>query len=110
MFHGFQLLPAVGLQELWAGPDLRLQAYLKPTLKWALSPQPPGHCSGLPPLAVALAAASFFIFASAAFLVHPHQRNEFIPERLSLAAAVSNVIYHAPPGKVYAGYWRGSLS
>ncbi len=52
---------------------------------------------------VALAALSFFIFVAAALVVHLQQRNEFIPERSSLAAAVSNVVYGAPLGKVYAG-------
>jgi hypothetical protein len=61
---------------------------------------PGAQLSALPS---ALAAVSFFIFASAGFLTHLQQRNEFIPERSSLAAAVSNVVYHAPLGKVYAG-------
>ena len=61
---------------------------------------PRARLSALP---IALAAVSFFIFASAGFLTHLQQRNEFMPERSSLAAAVSNVVYHAPLGKVYAG-------
>ena len=52
---------------------------------------------------VASAVLSFFLFAAAALITHAQQRNEFTPERSSLAAAVSNVVYGAPLGKVYAG-------
>jgi len=52
---------------------------------------------------IGLAALSFFIFASAALIVSRDQQNDFIPERSSIAAAVSNVAYGAPLGKVYSG-------
>jgi hypothetical protein len=42
-------------------------------------------------------------YAAAALIVHQGQRNDFIPERSSIAAAVSNVAYGAPLGKVYTG-------
>src|ERR1700736_6728413 len=61
---------------------------------------PRARLSALP---ITLAAVSFFIFASAGFLTHLQKRNECMPERSSRAAAVSNVVYHAPLGKVYAG-------
>lgn len=51
----------------------------------------------------ALAAASYFIYACAALIVCQNQKNDFIPERSSIAAAVSNVAYGAPLGKVYTG-------
>jgi hypothetical protein len=52
---------------------------------------------------LALVAASYFIYACAAVIVGQNQQNDFIPERSSIAAAVSNVAYGAPLGKVYAG-------
>ena len=51
---------------------------------------------------IGLAALSFFIYACAALIVSKDQRNDFIPERSSIAAAVSNVAYRAPLGKVYS--------
>ena len=51
---------------------------------------------------IGLAALSFFIYASAALIVSRGQQNDFIPERSSIAAAVSNVAYRAPLGKVYS--------
>ena len=51
---------------------------------------------------IGLAALSFFIYASAALIVSRGQQNDFIPERSSIAAAVSNVGYGAPLGKVYS--------
>jgi len=56
-----------------------------------------------PWIPIALAAASYFIYACAALIVSQNQQNDFIPERSSIAAAVSNVAYGAPLGKVYAG-------
>jgi hypothetical protein len=53
--------------------------------------------------------ASFFIYALAALIVCTDQRNDFIPERSSIAAAVSNVFYGAPLGKVYSGILAGLL-
>src|SRR5262245_97626 len=50
-----------------------------------------------------LVAASFLIYAFATLIVSADQRNDFIPERSSIAAAVSNIFYRAPFGKVYAG-------
>lgn len=47
--------------------------------------------------------ASFLIYAAAALLVHREQRNDFIQERSSMAAAVSQVVYHARLGSVYSG-------
>lgn len=51
---------------------------------------------------IGLAALSFFIYACVALIVAKDQRNDFIPERSSIAAAVSNVAYRAPLGKVYS--------
>jgi hypothetical protein len=50
-----------------------------------------------------LVAIAFFIYATAVLILHPGQRNDFIPERSSLAAAASNLYYGAPLGKVYSG-------
>ena len=47
--------------------------------------------------------AAFLIYAAAALVVHRDQKNLFLPERSSIAAAVSNVVYGAPLGKVYSG-------
>src|SRR5262249_33595849 len=47
-------------------------------------------------------ALSFFIYGCAALIVSKNQQNDFIPERSSIAAAVSNVAYRAPLGKVYS--------
>lgn len=47
------------------------------------------------------AAASFIIYASAVVALHQHRDNLFCCERVGLAAAVSNVVYGAPLGKVY---------
>jgi hypothetical protein len=52
---------------------------------------------------IGLAALSFFIYACAALIVSRDQQNDFVPERSSIAAAVSNVAYGAPLGKVYSG-------
>jgi hypothetical protein len=46
-------------------------------------------------LSVVLVAASFFIYAAAALIVQHQQKSDFIPERSSIAAAVSNVVYRA---------------
>jgi hypothetical protein len=48
-----------------------------------------------------VAALSFIIYASAAVVLQQHRDNSFYCERISLAAAVSHVIYGAPFGKVY---------
>jgi hypothetical protein len=50
-----------------------------------------------------LVASSFFIYACAALIVASDQYNDFTPERSSIAAAISNVAYGAPLGKVYSG-------
>ena len=50
-----------------------------------------------------LAASSFFIYACAALIVASGQYNDFPAERSSIAAAISNVAYGAPLGKVYSG-------
>jgi hypothetical protein len=52
---------------------------------------------------IGLVALSFFIYGCAALIVSKDQQNDFIPERSSIAAAVSNVAYRAPLGKVYSG-------
>src|SRR4051812_40621083 len=52
---------------------------------------------------IGLVALSFFIYAYAVLIVSRDQQNDFIPERSSIAAAVSNVAYGAPLGKVYSG-------
>jgi len=46
---------------------------------------------------------SFLIYACGVLIVYQQQRNEFLPERSSIAAAVSNVVYGAPLGTVYSG-------
>jgi hypothetical protein len=46
---------------------------------------------------------SFFIYAAAVLIIHAQQRNYFTAERSSIAAAVSNLFYRAPLGKVYTG-------
>ena len=51
---------------------------------------------------IGLVAPSFFIYGGAALIVSKNQQNDFIPERSSIAAAVSNVAYRAPLGKVYS--------
>ena len=51
---------------------------------------------------IGLVALSFFIYACAALIVSRDQQNDFMPERSSIAAAVSNVAYGAPLGKVYS--------
>jgi hypothetical protein len=50
---------------------------------------------------VMAAAASFIIYASAVVALHQYHVNLFYCERVGLAAAVSNVVYGAPLGKVY---------
>lgn len=52
---------------------------------------------------LAAAAIAFIIYAALVREIHPTQDNAFIPERSSLAAAVSNVVYGAPLGTVYTG-------
>ncbi len=47
--------------------------------------------------------ASFLIYAVAALTVHREQRNDFMQERSSIGAAVSNVVYSARFGTVYSG-------
>lgn len=51
----------------------------------------------------ALVAVSFLIYAVAALILHQDQKSEFVPERSSIAAAVSNAVYGARLGKVYSG-------
>jgi hypothetical protein len=55
-------------------------------------------------------AASFFIFAIASLIIHEQQRNEYVPERSSIAAALSYVAYNAPLGAVYSGVQAKFLS
>jgi hypothetical protein len=50
---------------------------------------------------VMTAAGSFVIYASAVLALHQYHDNTFCCERVGLAAAVSNVVYGAPLGKVY---------
>src|SRR5262245_44154027 len=52
---------------------------------------------------IGLVALSFFIYGCAALIVSRDQQNDFIPERSSIAAAVSNVAYGTQLGKVYSG-------
>jgi hypothetical protein len=52
---------------------------------------------------IVMIAASFVIYATAVLIIHKQQRNDFFPERSSIAAAVSNVVYGAPLGTVYSG-------
>src|SRR5262245_18481088 len=54
-------------------------------------------------ICMALVGASFFIYATAILILHEAQRNDFVPERSSIAAAVSNLVYGAPMGTVYSG-------
>lgn len=54
-------------------------------------------------IAVAMVVVSFFIYATGVLMVHRDQKNLFFPERSSIAAAVSDVVYGAPLGKVYSG-------
>ncbi len=54
--------------------------------------------------AVTMAVLAFFIYAGAALTVHiQRQTGDFIPERSSIAAAVSNLYYGAKLGTVYSG-------
>jgi hypothetical protein len=50
---------------------------------------------------VMAAVASYLIYASAVMALHQYHDNSFCCERVGLAAAVSNVVYGAPLGKVY---------
>jgi hypothetical protein len=50
-----------------------------------------------------MVAASFLCYSLAVLTIHKDQRNDFIPERSSIAAAASHVFYGAPLGRVYAG-------
>jgi hypothetical protein len=47
------------------------------------------------------AVASFIIYASAVVTLQQYRENFYYVERVGLAAAVSNVVYQAPFGKVY---------
>ena len=52
-------------------------------------------------LQVVAAVLSFIIYASAVVVLQQHRDNSFSCERIGLAAAVSDVVYGAPFGKVY---------
>jgi hypothetical protein len=52
-------------------------------------------------LHVVAAVLSFIIYASAVMVLQQHRDNSFSCERIGLAAAVSDVVYGAPLGKVY---------
>jgi hypothetical protein len=52
-------------------------------------------------LQLIVAALSFIIYASAVVALQQHRDNSFCCERIGLAAAVSDVVYGAPLGKVY---------
>jgi len=52
-------------------------------------------------LQVVAAVLSFIIYTSAVVVLQQHRDNSFSCERIGLAAAVSDVVYGAPLGKVY---------
>ena len=52
-------------------------------------------------LQLVAAVLSFIIYASAVVVLQQHHDNSFCCERIGLAAAVSDVVYGAPLGKVY---------
>ena len=54
-------------------------------------------------IANAMVAAAFFVYALGVLTLHAGQRNEFVPERSSIAAAASNMFYGASFGQVYGG-------
>jgi hypothetical protein len=55
-----------------------------------------------PIIGIMLAALSFLIYICTVFSLPQERDNAFVPERMSVAAAMSNVVYGAPLGTLYS--------
>jgi hypothetical protein len=60
-------------------------------------------------IGIILAALSFLIYVCTVFALPQQRDNPFVVERVSVAAAVSNIDYGAPLGTLYSGVLQGFL-
>src|ERR1700687_3813391 len=58
-------------------------------------------------IGIILAALSFLIYVCTVFTLPQQRDNSFLVERMSVAAAVSNIVYGARLGMLYSGAWEG---
>jgi hypothetical protein len=58
-------------------------------------------------IGIILAALSFLIYVCTVFSLPQQRDNPFGVERMSVAAAVSNIVYGAPLGTLYSGALQG---
>jgi hypothetical protein len=59
------------------------------------------------PIGIILPALSFLIYVCTVFALPQQRDNPFVVERMSVAAAVSNIVYAAPLGTLYSGVLQG---
>ncbi len=65
--------------------------------------RPPVQAKARQALLIACVAAAFVIYAVAVLILHQKQKDDFVQERSSIAAAVSNIYYGATLGSVHVG-------